>query len=71
MCGEELGDPACEKYDVEVKTSQSKYLDQRMKLVSKYLFNCSKAWMPGREMWGEISSCSNCTDYQVIKILTK
>lgn len=23
-----------------------------------------EAWMPGREMWGEISSCSNCTDYQ-------
>lgn len=20
--------------------------------------------MPGREMYGEISSCSNCTDYQ-------
>jgi seryl-tRNA synthetase len=24
----------------------------------------TEAWMPGREMWGEISSCSNCTDYQ-------
>lgn len=23
-----------------------------------------EAWMPGRDMWGEISSCSNCTDYQ-------
>ena len=23
-----------------------------------------EAWMPGRNMWGEISSCSNCTDYQ-------
>jgi seryl-tRNA synthetase len=23
-----------------------------------------EAWMPGRSMWGEISSCSNCTDYQ-------
>ena len=23
-----------------------------------------EAWMPGRKMWGEISSCSNCTDYQ-------
>lgn len=23
-----------------------------------------EAWMPGREIWGEISSCSNCTDYQ-------
>lgn len=23
-----------------------------------------EAWMPGRGMWGEISSCSNCTDYQ-------
>lgn len=23
-----------------------------------------EAWMAGRNMWGEISSCSNCTDYQ-------
>ncbi|KAK9731111.1 tRNA synthetase class II core domain (G, H, P, S and T) [Popillia japonica] len=23
-----------------------------------------EAWMPGRQMFGEISSCSNCTDYQ-------
>ncbi|CAG9859473.1 unnamed protein product [Phyllotreta striolata] len=23
-----------------------------------------EAWMPGRGMYGEISSCSNCTDYQ-------
>mmetsp|Transcript_48995 Transcript_48995/g.140650 ORF Transcript_48995/g.140650 Transcript_48995/m.140650 type:complete len:495 (-) Transcript_48995:72-1556(-) len=23
-----------------------------------------EAWMPGMEKWGEISSCSNCTDYQ-------
>ncbi|XP_073835254.1 seryl-tRNA synthetase, mitochondrial [Musca autumnalis] len=23
-----------------------------------------ETWMPGRETWGEISSCSNCTDYQ-------
>lgn len=23
-----------------------------------------EAWMPGRQMWGEISSCSNCTDFQ-------
>lgn len=23
-----------------------------------------ETWMPGRKMWGEISSCSNCTDYQ-------
>ncbi|KAI8371549.1 seryl-tRNA synthetase [Radiomyces spectabilis] len=23
-----------------------------------------EAWMPGREKWGEISSTSNCTDYQ-------
>lgn len=23
-----------------------------------------EAWMPGRKIWGEISSCSNCTDYQ-------
>lgn len=23
-----------------------------------------EAWMAGRKMWGEISSCSNCTDYQ-------
>lgn len=23
-----------------------------------------EAWLPGRNMWGEISSASNCTDYQ-------
>lgn len=23
-----------------------------------------EAWMPARKIWGEISSCSNCTDYQ-------
>lgn len=23
-----------------------------------------EAWMPGRQMFGEISSCSNCTSYQ-------
>ncbi|XP_050666159.1 serine--tRNA ligase, mitochondrial [Leptidea sinapis] len=23
-----------------------------------------EAWMPGRSLYGEISSCSNCTDYQ-------
>ncbi|KAI9347395.1 hypothetical protein DFJ73DRAFT_454582 [Zopfochytrium polystomum] len=39
MPTEELGAPACKKYDME-------------------------AWMPGRESWGEISSTSNCTDYQ-------
>lgn len=22
------------------------------------------AWMPGRKIWGEISSASNCTNYQ-------
>lgn len=24
-----------------------------------------EAWMPGRRRWGELSSCSDCTDYQV------
>ncbi|KAG8327526.1 seryl-tRNA synthetase [Homalodisca vitripennis] len=23
-----------------------------------------EAWLPGREMWAELSSCSDCTDYQ-------
>lgn len=23
-----------------------------------------ESWMPGRKMYGELSSCSNCTDYQ-------
>ncbi|ALC47788.1 Aats-ser [Drosophila busckii] len=27
-----------------------------------------EAWMPGRQMWGEISSCSNCTDYQAKRL---
>lgn len=27
--------------------------------------------MPGRDMWGEISSCSNCTDYQARRLNMK
>ncbi|KAH8306412.1 hypothetical protein KR018_010770 [Drosophila ironensis] len=27
-----------------------------------------ETWMPGRRMWGEISSCSNCTDYQAKRL---
>lgn len=30
-----------------------------------------EAWMPGRKMWGEISSCSNCTDYQARRLNIK
>ena len=43
MCGEELGSPASQKFDIE-------------------------AWLPGRASWGEISSCSNCTDYQARRL---
>jgi seryl-tRNA synthetase len=27
-----------------------------------------EAWMPGRGAWGEISSASNCTDYQARRL---
>lgn len=27
-----------------------------------------EAWLPGRRMYGEISSCSNCTDYQARRL---
>ncbi|XP_055383150.1 serine--tRNA ligase, mitochondrial [Condylostylus longicornis] len=27
-----------------------------------------EAWLPGRKIWGEISSCSNCTDYQAKRL---
>lgn len=27
-----------------------------------------EAWMPGRGVYGEISSCSNCTDYQARRL---
>jgi len=27
-----------------------------------------EAWMPGRQFWGEISSCSDCTDYQARRL---
>ncbi|XP_055630422.1 serine--tRNA ligase, mitochondrial [Toxorhynchites rutilus septentrionalis] len=27
-----------------------------------------EAWLPGREMYGEISSCSDCTDYQARRL---
>ena len=28
----------------------------------------TEAWMPGRGSWGEISSLSNCTDYQARRL---
>lgn len=31
---------------------------------SAYRKHDIEAWMPGRQKWGEITSCSNCTDYQ-------
>lgn len=30
-----------------------------------------EAWLPGRQTFGEISSCSNCTDYQSRRLLIK
>jgi len=30
-----------------------------------------EAWMPGRQFWGEISSCSDCTDYQTRRLNIK
>jgi seryl-tRNA synthetase len=27
-----------------------------------------EAWMPGRGMWGELSSASNCTDFQARRL---
>jgi seryl-tRNA synthetase len=27
-----------------------------------------EAWLPGRKTWGEISSTSNCTDYQARRL---
>uniref|UniRef100_A0A8D8MDB7 serine--tRNA ligase n=1 Tax=Cacopsylla melanoneura TaxID=428564 RepID=A0A8D8MDB7_9HEMI len=27
-----------------------------------------EAWMPGRKKWGELSSCSDCTDYQAQRL---
>lgn len=30
-----------------------------------------EAWLPGRNMYGEISSCSNCTDYQARRLNIK
>ena len=36
--------------------------------VSKKITYPFKAWMPGRQLWGEISSCSDCTDYQARRL---
>ena len=30
-----------------------------------------ETWMPGRKIWGELSSCSNCTDYQAKRLNIK
>lgn len=27
-----------------------------------------EAWLPGRDMWGEVSSCSNCGDFQTRRL---
>lgn len=27
-----------------------------------------EAWLPGRKLYGEVSSCSNCTDYQTRRL---
>jgi len=27
-----------------------------------------EAWMPGRDAWGEVTSASNCTDYQARRL---
>lgn len=30
-----------------------------------------EAWLPGRKLYGEISSCSNCTDFQARRLAIK
>ncbi|KTW25679.1 serine-tRNA ligase [Pneumocystis carinii B80] len=30
-----------------------------------------EVWMPGRGIWGEVTSCSNCTDYQTRRLNTR
>lgn len=30
-----------------------------------------EGWMPGRKLYGELSSCSNCTDYQSRRLRIK
>ncbi|KTW27254.1 serine-tRNA ligase [Pneumocystis jirovecii RU7] len=30
-----------------------------------------EVWMPGRAAWGEVMSCSNCTDYQTRRLNTR
>ncbi|KAG5440116.1 hypothetical protein PCANB_001684 [Pneumocystis canis] len=30
-----------------------------------------EVWMPGRGVWGEVTSCSNCTDYQTRRLNTR
>lgn len=57
--------------DIEISIFEPLKLDLRLldmpayelgtQAFRKYDIEC---WMPGRQMWGEISSCSNCTDYQ-------
>lgn len=57
--------------EIEISIFQSLKLNLRLldmpahelgtQAYQKYDIEC---WMPGRGMWGEISSCSNCTDYQ-------
>jgi len=64
----------------EIETNLFKNLGLHFKLLDMPSFELGapayrkydiEAWMPGRKMWGEISSCSNCTDYQARRLNIK
>ncbi|CAE7898407.1 serS, partial [Symbiodinium microadriaticum] len=45
----------------------NKMLDEIRELEAPVIAT-KQAWMPGLEKWGEISSCSSCTDYQARRL---
>lgn len=58
----ELGAPA---YRCIYETSNYQNNIEFFFLILRYFRKYDiEAWMSGRDMYGEISSCSNCTDYQ-------
>ena len=76
----DLGAPAYRKIDFEVRCR----LENRCRRLQDLVFWCQgvqvqgvqhscvygsvQAWMPGMDRYGEISSASNCTDYQARRL---
>eukprot|EP00438_Fugacium_kawagutii_P004769 Skav203106 [mRNA] locus=scaffold447:336220:344633:+ [translate_table: standard] len=55
---------ALTRSDVE----ESNQMLQEIRDLEEPAMSVLRAWMPGLEKWGEISSCSSCTDFQARRL---